>query len=53
MMAKLPLAPLTLATLTGAASAQQRTFYDSSGKNIGGATSDNVSLAPTILVSPL
>ncbi len=34
---------LTLALTTGAASAQQRTFYDASGKKIGSATNDSAS----------
>ena len=40
-MPKLPLALLTLAMMTGAASAQQRTFYDSSGKVVGRSASDS------------
>jgi YD repeat-containing protein len=38
---KILLALLTLAMMTGAASAQQRTFYDASGKRIGSATTDS------------
>jgi YD repeat-containing protein len=34
-MTKIPLAPLTLVLLIGAASAQQRTFYDSRGNVVG------------------
>jgi YD repeat-containing protein len=41
LMAKILLALLTLAMMTGAASAQQRTFYDASGKRIGSATTDS------------
>jgi YD repeat-containing protein len=32
---------LTLALMTGAASAQQRTIYDASGKRLGSATTDS------------
>ena len=35
-MTKILLALLALATMTGAASAQQRTFYDSRGKSSAG-----------------
>ena len=35
------LALLTLAIMTGAASAQQRTFYDSSGKVVGRSSTDS------------
>jgi hypothetical protein len=40
-MAKVLLALLTLALLTGAASAQSRTFYDSSGKVVGRSSTDS------------
>ncbi|MGL3106000.1 hypothetical protein [Bradyrhizobium sp. BR 1432] len=39
--AKVLLIPLIVALLTGAASAQQRTFYDSSGKVVGRAATDS------------
>jgi YD repeat-containing protein len=38
---KMLLALLTLALLTGAASAQQRTFYGSSGKVVGRSAADS------------
>jgi YD repeat-containing protein len=38
---KILLALLMLAMMSGAASAQQRTFYDASGKRIGSATTDS------------
>jgi len=41
LMTKILLALLTLAMMTGAASAQQRTFYDASGKRIGSASTDS------------
>jgi len=37
---KLLLVPLTLALMTGAASAQQCTFYDSAGKVVGRSSTD-------------
>ena len=40
-MTKIPLAVLTLAMMTGAASAQQRTFYDASGKIVGRSATDS------------
>jgi YD repeat-containing protein len=40
-MTKILLALLTLATLTGAASAQQRTFYDSRSNVVGRASTDS------------
>jgi YD repeat-containing protein len=40
-MTKILLALLTFAMMTGAASAQQRTFYDSAGKRIGSASTDS------------
>ena len=40
-MTKILLALLTLALMTGAASAQQRTFYDASGKIVGRASTDS------------
>lgn len=40
-MTKILLALLTLAMMTGAASAQQRTFYDSSGKVVGRSSTDS------------
>jgi len=40
-MIKILLALLALAILTGAASAQQRTFYDSSGKVVGRSSTDS------------
>jgi YD repeat-containing protein len=36
-----PIRLLTLAMTTGAASAQQRTFYDSSGKVVGRSATDS------------
>jgi YD repeat-containing protein len=38
---KILLALLTLATMTGAASAQQRTFYDSRGNVVGRSATDS------------
>ena len=38
---KILLALLTTAMMTGAASAQQRTFYDSSGKVVGRSATDS------------
>jgi YD repeat-containing protein len=38
---KILLALLTFAMMTGAAPAQQRTFYDSSGKVVGSASTDS------------
>ena len=40
-MMKILLTVLTIAMMTGAASAQQRTFYDSSGKVVGRSTTDS------------
>jgi YD repeat-containing protein len=40
-MAKILLALLTFPMMTGAASAQQRTFYDSSGKVVGRSSTDS------------
>jgi hypothetical protein len=40
-MPKILLALLTLATLTGAASPQSRTFYDASGKIVGRSSTDS------------
>ena len=40
-MTKILLALLALVTLTGAASAQQRTFYDASGKVVGRSATDS------------
>jgi YD repeat-containing protein len=40
-MTKILLALLTLAMLTSAASAQQRTFYDASGKVVGRSATDS------------
>ena len=40
-MTKIPLAVLTLAMMPGAASAQQRTFYDASGKIVGRSATDS------------
>ena len=40
-MAKILPALLSLAMMTGAASAQQRTFYNSSGKVVGGSATDS------------
>ena len=40
-MPKLPLALLALAMMTGIASAQQRTYYDASGKVVGRSASDS------------
>ena len=40
-MTKILLALLALAALTGAASAQQRTFYDSCGKVVGRSSTDS------------
>ncbi len=40
-MIKISLALLTLAMMTGAASAQQRTFYDSGGKVVGRSSTDS------------
>jgi YD repeat-containing protein len=39
-MSKILLPLLTLAMLTGAASAQQRTFYDAGGKVVGRSSTD-------------
>jgi len=40
-MTKILLTLLTFAIMTGAASAQQRTFYDSSGKVVGRSSTDS------------
>ena len=40
-MTKIPLVLLTLALMTGAASAQQRTFYDSRGNVVGRSATDS------------
>jgi YD repeat-containing protein len=40
-MTKIPLALLTLAMMTGAASAQERTIYDSRGNVAGRAATDS------------
>jgi YD repeat-containing protein len=40
-MPKLLLALLTFAMMTGAASAQQRTFYDAGGKVVGRSSTDS------------
>jgi len=40
-MSKILRALLTFAMMTGAASAQQRTFYDSAGKVVGRASTDS------------
>jgi YD repeat-containing protein len=40
-MTKILLALLTFAMMIGAASAQQRTFYDSSGKVVGRSSTDS------------
>jgi len=40
-ISKILLTLLTLAMTTGAASAQQRSFYDASGKRIGSASTDS------------
>jgi YD repeat-containing protein len=40
-MTKILLTPLTLATLAGAASAQQPTYYDMSGKVVGRSATDS------------
>jgi YD repeat-containing protein len=40
-MIRLPLALLTLAMLTGTASAQQRTFYDASGRVVARTSTDS------------
>jgi YD repeat-containing protein len=41
-MTKISLALLTLATMTGAASARQHTFYDASGKVAGRSSTDSI-----------
>ena len=40
-MTKILLALLTLALMTGAASAEQRTFYDASGKIVGRSSTNS------------
>jgi YD repeat-containing protein len=40
-MTKILVSLLTLAMMTGAASAQQRTFYDASGRVVGRASTDS------------
>jgi len=40
-MAKTIIAALVFAALTGAATAQQRTFYDASGKVVGRSSTDS------------
>jgi YD repeat-containing protein len=47
MTTMIPLALLALAMLTGAASAEQRTFYDSRGKVVGRSATDSAGTVTT------